>query len=73
MSLTRLLDEFYDPNFMFSPRHSVYVITEEALAEYKQKQMEDEVAQLQQLIDGHKRSIEQLETSIKAIKKEAKK
>ncbi len=73
MSLTRILDNFYDPNYVFGQRPSVYVITEEALAEYKQKQMEDEVAELEKLIDSHKRSITQLETSIKAIKKSHKK
>ncbi len=73
MSLTRIFDEFIDPNHVFGQRPSVYIITEEALAEYKQKQMEDEVAELERLIDGHKQSITRLESSIKAIKKSHKK
>ena len=73
MSLTRIFDEFMDPNYVFGQCPSVYIITEEALAEYKQKQMEDEVAELERLIDGHKQSITRLESSIKAIKKSHKK
>ena len=43
------------------PRTSVYVISDSQLAEYKAKQAQAEIAELDRLIDGHKQSIERLE------------
>jgi cupin superfamily acireductone dioxygenase involved in methionine salvage len=42
-------------------RPSVYVISDSQLAEYKAKQAQAEIAELDRLIDGHKQSIERLE------------
>lgn len=45
---------------------SVYVISDSQLAEYKQAQLKQEIAELDRLIDSHKQSIERLEeTKIK--------
>ena len=47
-------------------RPSVYVISDSQLAEYKQAQLQQELAELDRLIDSHKQSIERLEdTKIK--------
>ena len=50
-----------DP-FALITRPSVYVISDSELAEYKQRQTEAEIAELDRLIEGH-------EDSIKRIKK----
>ena len=44
------------------PRNTVYVISDSELAEYKRKNTEREIAELDRLIDGHKSSIERIET-----------
>ena len=41
---------------------TVYVISDSELAEYKRKNTEREIAELDRLIDGHKSSIERIET-----------
>ena len=51
----------FDP-FALITRPSVYVISDSQLAEYKQRQLDAEVAELDRLIEGH-------EDSIKRIKK----
>jgi len=51
----------------FQPRTSVYVISDSQLAEYKAKQAQAEIAELDRLIDGHKQSIERLEATKKAV------
>ena len=43
------------------PRTSVYVISDSQLAEYKERQLQAEIAELDRLIDGHQQSIERLE------------
>ena len=43
------------------PRNSVYVISDSQLAEYKERQLQAEIAELDRLIDDHKQSIERLE------------
>ena len=45
----------------FQPRTSVYVISDSQLAEYKERQLQAEIAELDRLIDDHKLSIERLE------------
>ena len=45
-----------DP-FALITKPSVYVISDSQLAEYKQKQTEAEIAELDRLIDGHESSI----------------
>lgn len=45
-----------DP-FALITKPSVYVISDSQLAEYKQKQTEAEVAELDRLIEGHESSI----------------
>ena len=51
----------FDP-FALITRPSVYVISDLQLADYKQRQLESEIAELDRLIEGH-------EDSIKRIKK----
>ena len=51
----------FDP-FALITRPSVYVISDSQLADYKQRQLESEIAELDRLIEGH-------EDSIKRIKK----
>ena len=51
----------FDP-FSLITRPSVFVISDSQLAEYKQRQVDAEVAELDRLIEGH-------EDSIKRIKK----
>lgn len=47
----------------FYPRQSVYVISDSQLAEYKRTQAEAEIIELDKLIEGHKHSIERLQTT----------
>ena len=51
-------------------RPSVYVISDSQLAEYKRNQAEAEIAELNRLIDGHKQSIERLEETVSALRKD---
>lgn len=49
---------------LFGYRHpSVYVISDSQLKEFKQQQLEAEIAELNKLIDGHQTSIERLEAT----------
>ena len=48
-----------DP-FALITKPSVYVISDSQLAEYKQKQTEAEVAELDRLIEGHENSIRRI-------------
>ena len=48
-------------DFFYPRRPSVYVISDSQLAEYKAKQAQAEIVELDRLIDGHKQSIERLE------------
>ena len=50
---------FLDP-FALITRPSVYVISDSQLAEYKQRQTEREVAELDRLIEGHEDSIRRI-------------
>lgn len=67
MSIYSLFNNIYDPAPLFGGR-SVYVISDSELARYKQKQTELEIQELERLIDGHKSSIERLETTVTALK-----
>ena len=49
----------FDP-FALITRPSVYVISDSQLAEYKQRQTEREVAELDRLIEGHEDSIRRI-------------
>ena len=49
---------------------SVYVISDSEMKAYKQKQAVAEIAELQRLVDGHKSSIERLETHISQLETE---
>ena len=64
LSSLSLLDDF------FYRRPSVYVISDSQLAEYKRNQAEAEITELNRLIDGHKQSIERLETTIEGLRKD---
>ena len=54
----------------FYPRHSVYVISDSQLADYKRKQAEAEIIELDKLIEGHERSIERLKTTREQLRDE---
>ena len=47
--------------FFSRPRNTIYVISDSELAEYKRKNTEREIAELDRLIDSHKASIERIE------------
>ena len=64
LSSLSLFDDF------FYRRPSVYVISDSQLAEYKRNQAEAEITELNRLIDGHKQSIERLETTIEGLRKD---
>ena len=55
-----------DP-FALITRPSVYVISDSQLAEYKQKQTEAEIAELDRLIEGHEASIERIKETRKHL------
>ena len=63
MSIYSLFNNLYDPLPLFG-RPSVYVISDSELAKYKQEQTKAEILELERLIDGHKTSIERLETTV---------
>ena len=67
MSFYSLFNDVYDPFPMFG-RRSVYVISDSELAKYKEAQAQREIAELQRLVDGHKQSIERLESTIEKLK-----
>lgn len=48
-----------DP-FALITRPSVYVISDSQLSDYKQRQTEAEIAELDRLIDGHQSSIDRI-------------
>ena len=48
-----------DP-FALITRPSVYVVSDSQLADYKQRQTEAEIAELDRLIDGHQSSIDRI-------------
>ena len=52
---------------LLQPRTSIYVISDSQLAEYKERQLQAEIAELDRLIDGHKQSIERLEKTRETI------
>jgi septal ring factor EnvC (AmiA/AmiB activator) len=64
ISSLSLFDDFFDR------RLSVYVISDSQLAEYKRKQAQAEIAELNRLIDGHKQSIERLEATVNKLREE---
>ena len=70
MSIYSLFNNIYDPFPMFGTRPSVYVISDSELAKYKQEQTKAEIAELERLIDGHKSSIERLETTVSRLKEQ---
>ena len=60
----------FDDIFGYNRRPSVYVVSDSQLAEWKRKQAEQEIAELNKLIDGHKQSIERMEAVITELRKE---
>ena len=55
-TLFPIFDSFYS-------RPSVYVISDSQLAEYKRRQAEAEIVELNKLIEGHEASIERLKST----------
>jgi len=68
MSVFDLMNPF-EP-WLTSRSPSVYVISDSEMKAYKQKQAVAEIAELQRLVDGHKSSIERLETHIRQLETE---
>jgi septal ring factor EnvC (AmiA/AmiB activator) len=68
MSVFDLMNPF-EP-WLTSRSPSVYVISDSEMKAYKQKQAVAEIAELQRLVDGHKSSIERLETHISQLETE---
>ena len=62
LSSLSLFDDFFDR------RPSVYVISDSQLADYKRRQAEAEIIELDRLIDSHKQSIERLEKTRSLIR-----
>ena len=60
----------FDDIFAFNRRPSVYVVSDSQLAEWKHKQAEREIVELDRLIDSHKQSIERLEETKVVLRKE---
>lgn len=59
---------FYDQIFYnLAPRPSVIVVSDSMMADWKRKNTLNEIAELNKLIDGHKQSIERLETTVKSL------
>ena len=67
MSIYSLFNNLYDPYPLFGGR-SVYVISDSELERYKRQQTEAEILELERLIDGHKTSIERLETTVNKLR-----
>ena len=67
---TSIFDQFHDPFGIWPSRSSVYVISDSQLKEYKDKQRQLEIKELEKLVDGHKTSIERLQTTIDSLKAE---
>ena len=65
------LDSF-DKFFLFPPsnRPVLAVVSDKQLQEWKTEQTRREIHQLEELVEGHRSSIEQLEKTIEIIKKE---
>ena len=66
LSSLSLFDDF----FYRYQRPSVYVISDSELAAYKRRQAEAEIIELDKLIDGHKQSIERLQTTRDQLRSE---
>ena len=64
LSSLTIFDDFFDR------RPSVYVISDSQLADYKRRQAEAEVIELDRLIDSHQQAIERLQTTRDAIRKD---
>ena len=60
----------FDDFFAYNKRPSIYVVSDSQLAEWKHKQAEREIAELDRLIDGHKQSIERLERTKGDLRKD---
>ncbi len=67
MSIYSLYNNIYNPLPLFGGR-SIYVISDSELAKYKQEQTKAEITELERLIDGHKTSIERLETTVNKLR-----
>ena len=64
LSSLTLFDDFFDR------RPSVYVISDSQLADYKRRQAEAEIIELDRLIDSHQQAIERLQITRDAIRKD---
>ena len=67
MSIYSLFNDPFDPFPLFGGR-SVYVISDSEMAKYKRAQLEREIQQLEELKEGHLKSISCLETNIEKLR-----
>ena len=65
LSSLTLFDDFFDYR-----KPSIYVVSDSQLSAWKRTQAEREIIQLDQLIDSHKQSIERLQATRDALRKD---
>ena len=60
----------FDDFFSYNKRPSVYVISDSQMSAWKRNQAEAEIIELDRLIDSHKQSIERLQATRDALRKD---
>lgn len=66
-----MLSLFSNPQFpLLQTQQSIFILSDTEFKKYKYKQTEAEIAELERLVDSHKSSIERLEKTIDALKKD---
>ena len=65
LSSLTLFDDFFDYR-----KPSIYVVSDAQLSAWKRTQAEREIVQLDQLIDSHRQSIERLQATRNALRKD---
>ena len=65
LSSLTLFDDFFD----YNRRPSVYVISDAQMSEWKTKQAQAEILELNKLIDAHEQSIERLKNTRSDLEK----
>ena len=65
-----LLSLWGNPMPLLQTQQSIFVLSDTEFSKYKQRQTEAEITELERLVDSHKSSIERLETTIDALKKD---
>ena len=65
LSSLTLFDDFFD----YNRRPSVYVISDAQMSEWKTRQAQAEITELNKLIDAHEQSIERLKNTRSELEK----